>query len=141
MNAEGPQRLQRFTWADRVAAILFALAATAASIGVAEGFSRPERGFVTDLAVVHGSDRSCTTIARVTTCRQDVDTDELEPDDMFGTGLSDGSDDFALDIEDLTCHQVEYTAPGRWLTWSDCASEAVWTELEIGDPYPPQTAH
>lgn len=65
-----------------------------------------------------------------TTCRHDVDVDELTADDAFGSSSSGEFDDF--DIEDLECHQVEFRSPGNWRTGTECVPEEEWLKFEIG---------
>lgn len=121
------------TWADRITACLFALVALAGCIVVIDGITVPEEGIVSGLDIIRGGGTSsCTTIGRVTSCRNDVDLDDLGVDDPLGSGLD---EDF--DLEDLECHQVQFRTPGSWRTGDDCVAEEEWLELEIGDWYSP----
>lgn len=129
LSTDPPAPPRSYAWADHITACLFALAALAGGIRVIEGLTVPEQGIVSGLEIIRGGGTSsCTTIGRVTSCRNDVDLNDLNVDDPFSSGFG---------IEDLECHQVQFRTPNSWRTGKDCVAEEEWLELEIGDWYSP----
>ena len=114
-----------YTWADWVAASLFALVGFGLLVNVVAGSQEPDQGIVTDLRYTSGAGSSCSYIGRITTCRQEIDFDDLDTSDGF-------------ELDDLGCHQVEFRSPYHWVAGYDCVSEEAWRDLEIGDAYPPR---
>lgn len=118
-----------YTWADHIAACLFALAVLGGTLTVIDGLTFPEQGIVSDLDIVHPRSSTCHAVGRITSCRNDIDLGRLTGDDPFNPS--------GLTVEDLECHQVKFRSPASWLTGTECVSEEEWTELDIGDEFQP----